>query len=367
MRVFISHTEELRRFPRSRSFVHATERAIIRTGGVVVDMEYFAAQEASPEELCRNTIKSCDVYVALLGFRYGSPAAGHPDTSHTEMEFRLATQAGIPRLVFLLHEDAEVPFGSFVDREYGAKQDAFRQRVIRSGLVTGYFHRADELETLTLHALIELEKKKGTHVDRIRDTVSWMVPARSTRFVDRPRLMSDIMDLIVGVESGAVALTTVLEGTGGFGKTTLAEEVCRRSQQSMLFPGGILWVTLGESITGLALAAKINNLSLKLSSQHPTFSDPEAAGFHLGGLLGDEVRLVVIDDVWTQAQLRPFLVGGSRSVRLVTTRNRGALPDNAAVVVVDTMTRNEARELLLADLTGASEAQVEVILILTGK
>ena len=78
----------------------------------------------------------------MLGTRVRLPGAGQPEASYTELEFEAATEAGLPRLVFMLDEgaaDVGLPVSALIDRQFGTRQDAFRQRVRDSGLVTGSF------------------------------------------------------------------------------------------------------------------------------------------------------------------------------------------------------------------------------------
>ncbi len=47
-RVFLSHTSELRDFPKGMSYVAAAERAISSAGHVIVDMADFPARRSDP-------------------------------------------------------------------------------------------------------------------------------------------------------------------------------------------------------------------------------------------------------------------------------------------------------------------------------
>ena len=101
--VFVSHTSDMAQFPEGRSFVQAALDAVSRAGMAPVDMRYFAARDGRPAEYCRRRVRECEVYVAVIGFRYGSMVPGEA-VSYTELEFDEASAAGLPRLAFLLDD-----------------------------------------------------------------------------------------------------------------------------------------------------------------------------------------------------------------------------------------------------------------------
>ena len=157
--MFISHTSELRNFPKGTSYVAAVERAISAAGHVVVDMADFAAAGQAPARVCAERVRGCDVYVGVLGTRYGSPVRDRHGISYTELEFDTAAEAGLDRLVFVLDTDAEdlgIPASALIDREFGARQDAFRHRVQDSGLTTQSFASPAALGQLVERSLRDL-------------------------------------------------------------------------------------------------------------------------------------------------------------------------------------------------------------------
>ena len=141
----------------------AAERAISACGHVIVDMADFPAADQVPAELCMDRVRGCDVYVGVLGTRYGSPVRDKPEVSYTELEFETATEAGLDRLVFVLDTsaaDVGIPVSALIDREFGARQDAFRRRVRESGLVTGSFADPATLGQLVERSLRELAEQR---------------------------------------------------------------------------------------------------------------------------------------------------------------------------------------------------------------
>src|SRR5215472_14116077 len=157
--VFVSHTSDMARFPAGRSFIGAVLDAVSRAGRAPVDMRYFAAREGEPAEYCRQRVRGCDVYVAVVGFRYGSIVPGEA-VSYTELEFEAAAEAGLPRLVFLLDEAADLP-AELVDADRG-QVDGFRQRLLDAGLVLRTFGSETGLELEVFHALSQLAQTAGT-------------------------------------------------------------------------------------------------------------------------------------------------------------------------------------------------------------
>ena len=158
-RVFVSHTSELREFPPGNSYVAAAERAISAEGHVIVDMADFPAADQPAARLCMDRVRGCQVYVGVLGTRYGSPVRDKPEVSYTELEFDTATEAGLDRLVFVLDTEAAdvgLPVSALIDRKFGGRQDAFRRRVRDRGLVTGSFASPAGLGQLVERSLREL-------------------------------------------------------------------------------------------------------------------------------------------------------------------------------------------------------------------
>jgi WD40 repeat protein len=365
-RVFLSHTSELRRLPVGRSFVDAAESAVIRAGGTPVDMAYFSADPRPPAQVCRRAVCSADVFVGIVGFRYGLPVRDLPELSYTQLEFEEASKkAGMPLLVFLLGEDAEGPAELFRDIKHGERQEAFRTSLSERGITVATVTSPAHLSEALYQALVPPDHGAGD-VRGWRGPV-WAVPPLRGDEVARPGLMEDLVAAVTRPGASAVGMTTGLWGAGGFGKTTMARLLVHRKEVKEQFPDGVVWVTVGEDAAGPELAEKVTNVVGLLCGARPGLTDPFAAGAELGRMLGERRVLLVVDDVWTSAQVEPFLIGGSGAVRLFTTRVRGVLARSAESVRVDEMDRGEAQQLLTAGVAGVSGGVVAGLLSATGR
>jgi WD40 repeat protein len=131
-------------------------------------------------------------------------------------------------------------------------------------------------------------------------------------------------------------------------KTTLAIALCHDEDVQTAFDDGILWATLGENPN---ILNKLTVLYRALTGESTNFIEIEEGATKLAEKLADLDVLLVIDDVWNPAHLRPFLRGGERVARLVTTRfSNIAVEANAEFLEVDEMTTAESIQMLLAGI-----------------
>jgi WD40 repeat protein len=195
----------------------------------------------------------------------------------------------------------------------------------------------------------------------------WMTPPLD-RMVERPELGDPLVAALTAPGPAEVGLTTGLAGAGGFGKTRLATWVCHRPEIDRRYPGGLLWVTLGQEVRGADLAERVNDLAFALCGQRPAISDPDTAGAELGRLLDErEPTLLVVDDVWEDAQLQPFRFGGRCCTRLVTTRIPDLLPAGGVRIPVDAMSGDQARQLITDGVVGLPTGVADQLADLAGR
>ena len=357
-RVFLSHTSELREFPRGASYVAAAERAVSAAGHVIVDMADFPAADLSAAQLCADRVRGCDVYVGILGTRYGSPVRDKPEVSYTELEFEAATEAVLPRLVFLLDTgaaDVDIPAPWLIDRKFGARQEAFRHRVRDSGLTVQSFASPAQLGQLVERSLRELARHWTRRVGRggrgrglVAPVVVGDVPQEPAGFQPRADLLAELDRPPPG--RGRVSVVHAVTGMRGVGKTQLVAAYARaRIDEGWRL---VAWVNAEDTAAvpgGLAEVATTFGLDAGTG-------DAAAAGRAVRHRLeadGDRC-LLVFDNATDPADLLPFLPAAG-AARVLVTSNEQSVAELGAGVAVDVFTWEEALAFL-AGRTGSDDA-----------
>jgi tetratricopeptide (TPR) repeat protein len=327
--------------------VAAVERAISAAGHVIVDMADFPAADQPAAQVCAERVQGCDVYVGVLGTRYGSLVRDRPEVSYTELEFDIATKAGLDRLVFLLDtsaEDVGIPVSALIDREFGVRQDGFRRRVQDSGLVTQPFADPAALGQLVERSLRELAEKRR-HVGSA--SPRGQVPVVVGEIPQEPLGFQPRADLLAALDAPGpgtrVSVVHAVTGMRGVGKTHLAAAYARaRLAEGWRLVAWINAEDLGGMVAGLTAIA--TQLGLGTANV-----DAEAAGRavrHRLEIDGDRC-LVVFDNATDPEALQPFMPAAG-AARVIITSNQQSMANLGAGVPVEVFSEQEALTFLAA-------------------
>ncbi|WP_406336010.1 NB-ARC domain-containing protein [Streptomyces sp. NBC_00203] len=184
-------------------------------------------------------------------------------------------------------------------------------------------------------------------------------PPVTGREVARPELYEPLVRRVTARGASRSPVSARLVGAGGFGKSTLASMVFESPEVRKRFGKRVYWVSLGEQGAEVEVLTKVNALTVELLrpssadsvADHRPSLDMQQAGERLRDLLGAKPTLLVVDDVWNEQQLAPFIGGRGDCVVLITSRSRDIRPETPSIEV-DEMTEGQAIQLLTSELAG---------------
>lgn len=156
MKVYISST--LRDL---RDYRAAVDAALRRMGHDVLGMEQYVAEGTTPLEKCLRDVAASDVYVVIVGWRYGfvpTDVTLNPRArSITELEYQQALVSGKDVLAFILDPEAPWSPGEIDALAPGGGADIVRFRSeLGSAHLSGMFRTPDNLASQAAAAVASL-------------------------------------------------------------------------------------------------------------------------------------------------------------------------------------------------------------------
>lgn len=144
LQIFVSST-----YTDLREERQAAVEAILKSGHIPAGMELFSAGSLSQMDVIKRWIDESDVYMLILGGRYGSVEAS-TGVSYTELEYDYAKQQGKPIFSVVINKDAiekkcSVQGTDAIETKYPAELSQFREKVLT--LMCAFF---DDLKDIKL-------------------------------------------------------------------------------------------------------------------------------------------------------------------------------------------------------------------------
>ncbi|MBM7785999.1 AfsR/SARP family transcriptional regulator [Tenggerimyces flavus] len=190
-----------------------------------------------------------------------------------------------------------------------------------------------------------------------KPTMPAELPTDIATFSGRAGEAARLHTYLTNAARGATPIAAI-DGTGGVGKSALAIRVAHAVAPE--FPHGQLYINLRGATPGVAPLSPQAVLSrfLRALGSNDVPSDLDEATARYRSLTSARRLLVVLDDAYDAAQVRPLLPGGSTCAVLITSRDVMSTVDGVGHLHLDTLTEPDGIELL-ASLVGSERVDAE--------
>ena len=282
------------------------------------------------QDSCLDDVAACDLYVLIAGHRYGFvPAQDNPEgLSITQLEFRRAGEAGIPRVALLRTSVPDVRLSDLQDPARASLVWAFREEVAREVRAAEFSDLQGLVQGLSAGVQGELAKLDKRKEDRAGQGagLALRVAPRPVFLAGREALLAELDARLAG--DGGGPRVAVLYGLGGAGKTSVAVEYAHRHLAEV----EVCWQFAAEDPA--VLAAEFGVLAAQLGAREAADARDPVASVH--GVLArmNAGWLVVFDNAPDRASVAPFVPPAGPGRVLITTQNQIWPPGQAVDVPV---------------------------------
>ncbi|EGR1699863.1 DUF4062 domain-containing protein [Vibrio parahaemolyticus] len=136
----------------------AAVSAILKSGHIPAGMELFTAGDQSQWDIIKRWIDESDVYMLILGGRYGSvePESG---LSYTELEYNYALEVGKPLFAVVIQDSAldqkiQDKGANVIERDHPIEYKAFKEKVLSN--MSSFYADEKDIRLCVLESLPEI-------------------------------------------------------------------------------------------------------------------------------------------------------------------------------------------------------------------
>src|SRR5437868_14619591 len=160
-----------------------------RQGMFPLMMEHLPAIDSEAIATSLKMVDGADIYLGVFAHRYGYVPKGY-DISITEMEYDRAVERGIPRLVFLMHDDHPIKAGDVEKGEGAVKLEKFKQR-LGTERVANFFKSPENLRAQVIDSLSHYRERDQAAFHYVSD-----IPKPPETYIAHPYTLLQTRDLI---------------------------------------------------------------------------------------------------------------------------------------------------------------------------
>lgn len=164
----------------------ASVEAILTAGHIPAGMELFSAGSESQLETIKRWINDSDIYMLLLGGRYGSiePKSG---LSYTEVEYKYATDMAKPYFALIMSDDllkekVKLEGQEMIELDNRDKFKAFKELVLSR--MAKFFNNTGDLQFSILQAIL--------HLQDIHSLTGWV---KENEVINTAKILNQISNL----------------------------------------------------------------------------------------------------------------------------------------------------------------------------
>jgi tetratricopeptide (TPR) repeat protein len=163
--------------------------ACLRQGMFPQMMEHLPATDADAIAESLRLVDEADIYMGVFAHRYGYVPKGY-DISITEMEYNRAVERGIPRLLFLMHEDHSIKASDVETGEGAQKLKALKER-LGTDRVANCFKSPADLRAHVINSLSQHRKPDVTAFHYVSN-----IPKPPEIYIAHPYTLLQTRDLV---------------------------------------------------------------------------------------------------------------------------------------------------------------------------